>query len=362
MAGLPTNLTIEGEPLMDLVRAVTLEEGDAGADQATLLLDDPAGALLDVLQEGMAVTLDLGSERGHARVFSGVLTHLSGRYAGTGSGVVEVQALDSLILLSGPPRTRRFSDAALSDIVRQIAREGGLRAGRIEVHGDPIYSALRPCLQLEETDLAFLGRLAREHDCRLYAEHEDGDTLHFLSAELLLEADPIEVKLVLGANLAEFQVSFDAFAVAARRRLVTTDVDTGERIERSRERPLAEAWTPDIGRMARLGADAARMGALFTKGESRRAQATAAWSAAPRELGPGAGKLSDRGGVRGDAARWRGQSGRGQAAGDVLLRPRRRVLVEGCGGRWSGAWYLAQVTHEMDRARRSYTCSVVCTR
>ena len=34
-----------------------------------------------------------GDPLGPSRVFSGVLTHLSGRYAGTGSGVVEVRRL-----------------------------------------------------------------------------------------------------------------------------------------------------------------------------------------------------------------------------------------------------------------------------
>lgn len=355
------DLTIEGVPLSGRVSTVTLEESDSGADQANISLIDGEGVLADVLQEGMEVALDLGSFSLHAQVFRGLLTRLSATYSTAGNRL-EIEAHDALIRMNGVPCTRAFRQTDLASIVQQLARCAALQIGRIDILDPPQFSALRPCQQVEETDLAFLNRLAREFDCRMYIDHDGGDTLHFVSTERLLEADAIESALVLGQNLSELEASVEAFAAGRTLRLVTTDQESGQRIESLQAFRKRESWTPDVKRLAMVGPESGKLMSLFLKGGERREQALRAWGEVPREVGSPSGKLSDMQQGRGNAARVTGLTARGQADGDILLRPRRCVMVHGCGGRWSGSWYLAKVTHELNLSERDYRCSFVCTR
>jgi hypothetical protein len=86
------------------------------------------------------------------------------------------------------------------------------------------------------------------------------------------------------------------------------------------------------------------------------------WRKSARVAGAPARPTSDQSQAYGDRSRRLGQSGRGRAKGSIWLRPRSRVSIVGHGGRWSGAWYLAQVRHELDMRRRSYLSAFVCTR
>jgi hypothetical protein len=365
MDGLFVSVKVEGEEVGDLLEFLVIEESDSQADLATLTFGDSYQVLSDVLHEGLSVEIDLGREEAHALLFRGAIIGIRAMFPYRGQATVEIQALDSLIQLNYQPRTRRWWNTTVSQIVRDIAIANSLLPGDIEPSEDSLIEESRPRQQVEETDLAFLHRLAQDYDCKLYVEHGSGpDTLNFVSTQSLLDAEPIEETLTANVNLVDFIASYDTFATAPEIRLVATDPETGDRIEISTDlvSPTDAQWTPDPERIAQTGAGVARLTRLITLAASKRSRLREFWRIPPRMVGAPARSLDDPSGTLGDSSRRLGQSASGQARGSIWLRPRRRVAIEGYGGRWSGDWYLARVRHEMDLRQRNYMSSFVCTR
>lgn len=359
------SVTVEGQEVTDLIERVEVEESDSQADLATLVFGNSDLVLTDVLNEGLAVEIDLGYSDEHAVVFRGIVTAMRAYFPLKGQPKIEVQSADKLILMSMRPQTKRWGNTTVSQIVTEVAMNYGLLPDQVTIDDDPMIEANRPRQQVEETDLAFLNRLAQDYGCKLFVEHPEGpDTINFISTKSLLQADPVEVNLTFNDNVEEFSVSFDAFASELKERLVTTDTLTGDRIEV--ERDLVQnsdaQWTPDAGLIARLGAAAGRVAALLAKSAVKRASLTDYWRQPAREAGAPARSSADQSGASGDRARRMGQTGRGRSSGSVWLRPRKRVTIQGYGGRWSGDWYLATVRHELDMVRRRYSSDFVCTR
>ena len=167
--------------------------------------------------------------------------------------------MDSLIKLSLRPKTRRWTEAP-AQIVNAVAAANHLTPGTVDVAepagelpgggAEPAEPPLEQ--QVEETDLAFLHRLAREYDCKVFVDHtEANDTLNFVATSKLLAEDPLERALVFNASMQSFAPSFDLFAADPEERLVTTDPSTAERVQlepeadRRHGRPVVPRPGPD---------------------------------------------------------------------------------------------------------------------
>jgi hypothetical protein len=356
-------VSVEGQEITDLVHRCELDESDERADQARLTLGDANLVLSDVLHEGLAVEVDLGRADEHAIVFRGVVTGVEAHFPSHGAATVDLTAADNLILLSLKAQTKRWWNTTVSQIVSDIAVANGLRPGTIAPAHDEQFDDARPAQQVVETDLAFLQRLARLYDAKLYIDHgEPTDTLNLVSTTSLMEAEPIDELLVFNGNMEDFRVAFDASATATEQSLVSTDPQTGEVVTLSER--IAESgeasWTPDPGRVA-LG-DGDRLAGLLGQSAAKRASLTDYWRVPARVAGVPARPSSDGSSTFGDRARKLGQRGRGRTAGNIWLRPRTRVRIEGYGGRWSGPWYLAGVRHVLDLDDRDFVTSFTCTR
>jgi phage protein D len=358
-------VTVEGEDVTDLVRHLELEENDSLADMARLTLGDDDLVLSDVLHEGLAVEVDLGTPQEHAVVFRGVVTGIVADFLSRGGPTVELTVADGLIGLSLRPRTKRWFNTPVSGIVREIALSNSLLPGRIEPADDRVVTDAAPEQQVEETDLAFLHRLADTFDSKVFVEQTGPtDSLSFVATRVLLEAEPVPQRLVFNANLADFRAAFDAFATAPETHLVSTDPKTGATVELGERLvgPIEPSWIPDSARIARLGEAAGRVSSILARGATKRARVADFWRLPPRVAGVPARDAADRSLALGDRARRLGQSARGRAEGSIWLQPRARVQVHGVGGRWSGPWYLARVRHELDLTTRAYTTSFACVR
>jgi phage protein D len=178
-------VTVEGEDVSDLLERLEVEESDTQADMATLTFANRSLVLADILQEGLMVEIDLGRQDAHALIFRGIMTGIRPGFPSQGLPKVEVQAMDSLIQLGLQPKTRRWWNTSVAQIVRDIAQFNGLGLGDIEPTEDALIDEMRPYHQIEETDLAFLLRLGRDYDSKLYVEHSDQDTLNFVSTRRL---------------------------------------------------------------------------------------------------------------------------------------------------------------------------------
>jgi phage protein D len=359
------SVKIEGEEVGDLLEHLVVEESDCQADLATLTFGDSHRVLSDIFHEGLVVEIDLGRPDSHAVIFKGAIAGIRALFPAQGQATVEVQALDSLIQLNYQAKTRRWWNTTVSQIVRDIAIANQLLPGTVAPSQDELFAPGQPRQQVNETDLAFLHHLAQDYDCKLSVDHGSGpDTLNFVATQTLLDAEPIEYTLEAQTTLLDFTAYYDTFATAAEGYLVTTDPETGDRITLSSDWVALTTgqWVPDAQRLAQMGAGAARLTRLLALSASKRSRLRDFWRVPPRQAGAPARSQQSVAGTLGDSARRLGQRGQGRARGNVGLRPRRRVVIAGLGGRWSGDWYLAQVHHEMDFSHRRYVSSFVCTR
>ncbi|MCT9078068.1 phage late control D family protein [Streptomyces fulvoviolaceus] len=365
MADIHLSVRIAGQDASNLVARVEVEESDLRADLATLTFHDRSLALPDILHEGLPVEIDLGSRSAHARLFRGTVTSVRCSFARLGAARVVVEAVDGLAGLALKPRTKRWWNTTLSTVVREVALAGGMAPGRIAPGADPVFDEDRPLQQVEETDLALLHRLADAYDCKVSVDHSGPrDLLDFVATRTLLADPPIAQQLVHNLNVLDLETAFDAFATDPKERLVTTDPQTGDRVETEQTSVTGAdtGWVPDPTRLVALGKGSEWAAAILLAGAPVRARLTESWRTRERLAGAASRTPSDRSSVLGDRARRFGQTATGRAAGNVLFQPRRRVRLSGFGGRWSGDWYLARVRHEVDVMARSYTTAFMARR
>lgn len=358
-------VTVQGQDVSDLVVRAQVDESDTQADLATITFGNSDLVLSDLLTEGLTCEIDLGTTDEHAVVFRGSITGMGASFPLHGPVEVEVQAIDTLITLGLRPRTKRWFNMPLSQVVSELALANALLPGTITPDTDVLLSDTRPRQQVELTDLAFLRKLGQEFDCKVFVDHPTGsDTLNFVSTRQLVNGDPISIALAYNENVAEFHAEANAAAGDPKRRLVSTDPDTGERVEVERDLvgPTDLAWRPDAARIAALGAAAARASALAASFAPAYATLQSGLLVAPRSAGAAARPSSEGADLGGDYARRLGMTGRGRAGGSVWLRPRKPVSLTGFGGRWSGTWYIARVRHEIEPAHSRYFCAFECTR
>jgi hypothetical protein len=247
--------------------------------------------------------------------------------------------------------------------VGEIAVAHQLTAGRVDTpaaSGSPVAE-----YQVEETDLAFLYRLAADLDCKLFIDHTEArDSLNFVSTKSLMDDESSEVRLVFDMNVESFSPQFDVFATRPEHAVVTTDPVSAATVTLKQKHidGTEGLWQPNADRIARLAGGAARVGTLAATSAGKRATVTDFWRRPPRVAGAASRPKTDEAGVAGDRARKLGQSARGRTDGNIAIRPRCRLKLEGYGGRWSGPWYAARVRHVVDFERRSFVTSFVCTR
>jgi phage protein D len=363
---------IEGEVVSDLLLNLQVEESDSQTDIATLTFGDSEMILSDIFHEGLTVEVDLGMESLHALVFSGIITGIRATFPTSGEPQLEVQAIENLIQLGFEPKTKQWSNTPIMAIVQEIAMKNGFVPGVIQPTVDTVVMEDRPIQQIAETDLAFLLRLAKDYDAKLAVTHLPIETLNFVSSKTLVSTPPIVPNsLIWGANLTEFTTSFDAFAPQRNKQIVTTDPLTASQVaipedpvlEMEEQTAVLDAvWMPDSVRLLRLGLGAVRMAKITAKSAAKRAQLNDYWQAPSRVAGAASRLPVDLGETFGDHARRLGQTGQGKAEGNCFLHPQTNVMVEGVSGRWSGKWYVAEVTHQVDVQQRNYTCEFTCTR
>lgn len=365
MPDIYVNVKVEGEDATGLLQRVEVEVSDLRAGLATLTFSDRWLVLPDILHEGLRIEVDLGRQDAHALVFRGTVATVRCRFPHQSSARIVVEAVDPLVKLGLQPKTKRWWNTTLSSIVREIALANGLQPGRVSPGEDPTFDESRPVQQVDETDLALLHRLCSAYDCKLFVEHSGPmDQLSFVSTRDLLAAGPLEDALVFNQNVLDLEAGFEAFATEAAQYLVTTDPLTGDRVTSSETLVTAAdtSWTPDPQRIAALGDGAAWVASLVTKSAAVRAQLIKQWRTPHRLAGAASRPSSDRAGAVGDQARRMGQTVRGRAVGTVGLQPRKRVQLQGFGGRWSGDWYLALVRHELDVSAGTYTTAFTARR
>jgi uncharacterized protein involved in type VI secretion and phage assembly len=210
-------IQLSGNPLPEgiqmLVKSVEVETDTGGPDSCRIVFDDMsrtkvAGLGLDFHLE-LRVTAGRVGEKTGEPLFSGRVYDVGFEYDGRG-GFTTVLAFDKSYDLYNGRHTATYQHMTDSDLARKLAKEVGLRPGRIE----PTTVVHEHLSQINETHWDFLARRAREIGFTLRAT---GDTLDFAPSADAAQApapgdyDSVDrLALVPGGNLEQLSARVTA--------------------------------------------------------------------------------------------------------------------------------------------------------
>lgn len=285
---------------------------------------------------------------GLERVFDGYITAVNGNWGSApGSAHLEIEAMDTSVLMSLEEKVAIWANLADSDIVQQI----------VSGYGVPINADSTPTVHQENdttiiqrsSDIQFVRELAQRNGLEFYFEtdKDSGEVNAFLRAPQL-DGTPqpdLAIQFGLESNLKNFSArvagqvplsvkatqvdvkanSPNSAQVGDTQLALLGDTDANELVGG----PLGSLVTPqDVqGQMLLLATPTSDATELQTLAQAVRDEA--AWL------------ISANGEINSDAYQ-------------AVLRPHRMVLVKGAGSRYSGKYYVTQVTHDL-QADGSYT-------
>lgn len=351
----------------------TIEEDGTKPDQLTVQVSDAFKVLSHAIQEGMEVEVDLGTVDDHSIIFRGRIYKTEGDFPQEGTPTLTLTAHDKSQGMGLRQRNRVWVDKTLSEIVTEIAGEYFDQNVEVNVGGDPSFNG-NGIRQQDETDLAFLLRLALTYGCEMFVIAGDqDDTLHFESQHSIMSADP-EVTLHYGRcgvpnRLISFQASGDVSDIQLPRVFSGIDCETGE---------LAEVTTAEVEEVGTTQDDFfdENLTAFRERYPERADQLEGLLSAAgdvqgglreelgseEREATPGFTAQEDLD-VRAEnqfSTSIHGMRGSGTSVGNHRVRAQTSIRIADVGGRFSGTWYLAQVRHTLNG--QGYQMELQCQR
>lgn len=364
-----------GQAAYDLshdLTSLSLDEEGGKPDQLSIELSDPYKVFGHALQEGMEVEVDIGSTDDHSVIFRGRIYKVESNLPAQGVPTLKLTAYDKSMAMGLRKRNRAFTGLSLSDLVTQVAQ---IYFANIEVDlvGDPSFSG-NGIRQQDETDLAFLLRLANHYGAEIYVlTEEDTETFYFTAQQTIMSADP-EVSLYHGrcgvANrLISFQASGDVSDIQLPRVFSGIDYATGAPTE------AAIAHVEDVGdtedlffdeNMAAFGAcepeRADQLQGLLAAAQQIQQDLRSELGGEERESTPGFVTQEDLN-TRAEnrfSTSIHGMRGSGTTVGNHRIRAQANIRIEDVGGRFSGLWYLPQVRHVLDR--QGYQVEIQCQR
>lgn len=353
--------------------SLTVEEDDRMADKLTVVVPDPFQVFSYALQEGMDVEVDLGYADDHSVIFRGLITQVDAEFPEDGVPQVTLRAFDHSIQMGLRRRNRPWTDIDLRGIVSRIATDHDFFVQDIALPpgGNPRYTG-NGIRQQEETDLAFLHRLAEAQRCKVFVEAEDfGDVFTFKAEQLIMDAEPASTvyygRCGVENRLLSFSVNSDVSQRHRPRVYASIDPETGQETEAQRqaEEPRDLRGNPYDENLAVLSrrdpTRAAALAPLLNVAASAYESIFKATGDEEREITAGlhnAQALRERTAPQASTVT-QGITGQGVTEGNKDLRAKRNVQIEAVGGRFSGKWYLSQVRHVVDRSgyRTHFTCS-----
>jgi phage protein D len=195
---------------------------DLGADLQTLVIEETAAGLVrcrarflnwgpqnggagfihfdsGLLAFGNQLTVEIGEGRMQDQVFEGRISAVEGLYPDGEPPAIVVYAEDRLEALRQARRTRKFEGVRCAEVIDEIAGDHGLQV-QANLGGDDSVQGV--IVQMDETDLAFLRRLARRVQADVWLE---GDTLMVQPRGATGE----EITLAWGGGLTAFRVRAD---------------------------------------------------------------------------------------------------------------------------------------------------------
>ena len=192
----------------------TIEEDGSKPHLLTVQVSDPFKVFSHALQVGMGIEVDLGTTEDHSVIFRGRIHKVQSDFPQDDVPILKVLAHDRSMAMGLRKRNRPWTDLSLSGIVSEISGEYFDAANVIvNLKGDPEFTG-NGIRQQNETDLAFLLRLAATYGCETFVTaNDEGDVLHFESQYSIMKSEP-ELTLYHGRSgvsnrLLSFQADSD---------------------------------------------------------------------------------------------------------------------------------------------------------
>ncbi|MGK3998397.1 phage late control D family protein [Sorangium sp. So ce1024] len=322
----------ENERASRLLLAMEMTEQDGGLSSLALRLSNVAsvasgGAELAFEDEraiklGTRIQIYAGEVASPQEIFRGVVTGLEAEFSQDAPPELVVLAEDVFQRARLSRRTRLHEDVSLADLARRLADELGLTP-RVTGLGERIGTRV----QLNESDLAFLRRLLRDHDADMQVV---GDELH-VSARSDVQRGEIELRLF--SQLTRARVVAD---LAHQVTEVTTSGWDSAQGQRFSGASSGASLGPGAGRTgARLLQDA-----LGARSEHL-GHVAALSSAEARALAE----------AHFDQRARRFVCLEGTAEGNPALRVGTHVRVRGISPRFDNTYYVVKACHRFDQAR-----------
>ncbi len=359
--------------LSDDIGSLIVEQRASQPAKVTIEMYDPFKVFGHAVQEGMQLDVELGKADDHALVFLGRIYQVNGAFPERGVPMLTIHAYDGTMAMGLKERNRAFKDVALSQIVSQVGSAPPYRfaAVKVDVLGDPNFPG-NGIRQRDETDLAFLLRLAAQYGCAMTAvPGEAGEDLEFKAERKLIDGDP-EVTLLYGrrgvANrLLSFTPSSDVGRIRLPSVLAGIEYETGNPIEvaAASDDDVSDVEDPFAGEnMAAFGARhpdrGARLDQLAGAAEASRAALEQDLGGERREVVPTFTTAADLAQRRQNqfSTQRLGMQASGVTMGNYRLRAQRSVGVLDVGGHFSGKWFMTQVRHTVTRTgfRTEFEC------
>lgn len=354
-------IKVEGVDITPWVSAVTVVEDERQADSCSITIPDPRMIYADALFEGTEVEIDMGyaGPNEHALLLRAILTKVEMTYPDSGVPALVLKGEDRSIVMGFEERNHVWRNTTITGVVREIGLRNGFDPAHVNAQLTPDPRVVRPLHQDGKSDLAFLQELAEEHHARCFVELDElgAEVLHFIPerrAVTLRRPDRLVLRYRSGpeSNLISFSPAFDATYIDRRKQLADLD-ERGNpvRSEKLPEPPPTDVvWALDPTALARASAvDNALIQALYTAGSRKKLELQAELAAARLVVGEVAAdqaEISDKDDSL--ESRRLGQTASGATFGNIWLRAKTSVTLEGVASRFAGEWYVASVTHRID--------------
>ena len=363
-------ITLEGEDITPWISSVSTVEDDQQADSVTLTIPDPRMIYADGLFEGSTVEVDMGYAEPdqHTLMLRAIITKVEQSYPENGMPTLTLKGEDKSILMGLVEKKKRWRDRTVTDIVRAVAKPYGFSHIEAQLSPDPMIRS-KPITQDGKTDLAFLQELAKKYHAKCFVEldEQDNEVLYFLPERRIVtlrRPDTLLLRYRMGpdSNLISFAPTFDSSYIDRLKEIA--DVDTQGNTVESQEKPPSEIviWQLDKARMAQASErDRVKIKTLYDIGAVRKSVLQGLLSIRRATVGEVVADQADLESTNDSLeARRLGMSATGTTFGNIWLRAKSNISIEGANERFNGEWYVSNVSHKIDSS--GYKTDFKCVR
>lgn len=354
----------------------TVEEEDIKPNKLTIDVSDPFKVLSHAIQEGMDIEVDVGFIQDHSIIFRGQIHKVMANFPQSEIPKLKIMAYDKTIMMGLYKRNRPWQEPAttLDSIVKTIAERYFLKTQiKVDLKENPEFNG-NGIRQNEESDLAFLYRLANKHGCEMYVEENETQQLFYFKSQYKIMTKMPDIKIHHGrCDVANYLLSFEAdtnvgniqlpqmfsginYKTGQRTEVITGTVDEvvdmddqflNENIIEFRKKEPLKAQ--QLEKLIKQGPEV-QLNLRTQLGTVQRIETPSFTTEAELNIKKQHQFSSSNHGMRAN----------GTTLGNHRIRANTIIDIADVGGRFSGTWYLSQVQHILNN--KGYQTEFRCQR